>query len=150
MESLLHLLPEMIRQSGNNPEVREQAAFAAWKAATNYQLSKACVPVSFNEGHLVVGTRDKIWKAQLEKEASGWVYKVNSVIGMSLVSFIEFKVDRNAVSKAQPVSEASDTEAEEAEIRDYLGPAADRISNPALREVFLRAATRSLTHHKGK
>ena len=150
MESLLHLLPEMIRQSGNNPEVREQAAFAAWKAATNYQLSKACVPVSFSEGTLVVGTRDKVWKAQLEKEASGWVYKVNSVIGMSLVSYIEFRVDRQAVSNAQPESASSDTEAEEAEIREYLAPEADRISDPVLREAFLRAASRSLTHNKVK
>lgn len=150
MESLLQLLPEMIRQSGNNPEVREQAAFAAWKAATNYQLAKTCVPLSFSEGLLVVGTRDKVWKAQLEKEASGWVYKLNSVIGMSLVNYIEFRVDRQAVTSAQPVSESSASEEEEAEIREYLAPAADRISDPALRETFLRAASRSLTHNKHK
>jgi hypothetical protein len=150
MESLLHMLPEMIRLSGDNEEVREQAAFAAWKAATGYQLSKGCVPIKLNEQTLVVATRDKIWKSQMERDAAGWVYKVNSVIGAAWVRFIEFRIDRRSVERAQPPAPPEHDAKEESEIREYLAPAAEKIQDPGLREAFLRAASKSLSHQHKK
>ena len=54
MESLLKLLPMMIRLSGDNEEVREQAAFAAWRAAAGKGVMSACVPFRLYRKQLVV------------------------------------------------------------------------------------------------
>ena len=58
MNSLLKMLPAMIRLSGDNEEVREQAVFAAWKAVTNYQLAQTCAPFRLYRKTLVVATKD--------------------------------------------------------------------------------------------
>jgi hypothetical protein len=69
MNSLLKMLPAMIRLSGDNEEVREQAVFAAWRAVTNYRLAHTCAPFRLYRKTLVVATKDPTWKTQMEFNA---------------------------------------------------------------------------------
>jgi hypothetical protein len=144
MESLLKLLPMMIRLSGDNEEVREQAAFAAWRAAAGKGIASACVPFRLYRKQLIVAVLDHTWKKQLEKLAGEYLFRINSLLGAPLVTFIEFRVDRDYVLRsrkgdARPV-EFHHTE----ELARELQSSASEIKDPELRELFLRTAAKSL------
>ena len=144
MESLLKLLPMMIRLSGDNEEVREQAAFAAWRAAAGKGVANACVPFRLYRKQLVIAVLDQTWQKQLEKLAGEYIFRINSLLGAPLVTFIEFRVDRNHVMEARKGDvhpfEFHHTE----ELVDELQSSASHIKDPELRQQFLRAAAKSL------
>ncbi len=144
MNSLLKMLPAMIRLSGDNEEVREQAVFAAWKAVTNYQLAQACAPFRLYRKTLVVATKDQTWKTQMERESPGWLFKLNSLLGAALVTFIEFRVDPKHVAESRPQAEREFEFHHTEELTNELALAAARIQDEGLRETFLRAAAKCL------
>lgn len=144
MNSLLKMLPAMIKLSGDNEEVREQAVFAAWKATTNYQLAQACAPFRLYRKTLVIATKDLTWKTQMERESSGLIFKLNSLLSAPLVTFIEFRVDPHHVEQSR-AHEPHDFEFHHTqEIADELAATAAKIKDDALRETFLRAAAKCL------
>ncbi|HEX4947637.1 MAG TPA: DciA family protein [Blastocatellia bacterium] len=144
MNSLLKMLPAMIRLSGDNEEVREQAVFAAWKASTNYQLTQACAPFRLYRKTLVIATKDLTWKTQMERESAGLIFKLNSMLGAPLVTFIEFRVDPKHVEAMRP-NDAHDFNFHHTnELMNELAANAAKIKDDALRETFLRAAARCL------
>lgn len=134
----------MIRLSGDNEEVREQAVFAAWKAVTNYQLAQTCAPFRLYRKTLVVATKDLTWKTQMERESPGWLFKLNSMLGAPLVTFIEFRIDAEHVAASRPQSEGDYEFHHTAELTNQLSSAAERIHNDDLRQTFLRAAAKCL------
>lgn len=144
MQSLLKMLPAMLRLSGDNDEVREQAVFAAWRAATGSQLSNACVPFRLYRRTLIIATKDQTWKHQMEQESKGFIFKLNSLLGAPLVTYIEFRVDPTSVAALQKKNESPPEFHHLAELEHELEPAAEKIRDEKLREVFLRAAAKSL------
>ncbi len=58
MNSLLKLLPVMIRLSGDNEQVREQAVFAAWRAAAGEGVANVCEPSRLHNKNLTVAVLD--------------------------------------------------------------------------------------------
>lgn len=144
MESLLRLLPMMIRLSGDNEDVREQAVFAAWRVAAGKGIANACVPFRLYRKQLIIAVLDQTWKKQLEKLAGEYLFRINSLLGAPMVTFIEFRVDRAHVLQsrghdAKPF-EFHHTE----ELTDELKASAEQIKDPELRAQFLRAAAKSL------
>jgi hypothetical protein len=144
MNSLLKMLPAMIRLSGDNEEVREQAVFAAWRAVTNYRLAHTCAPFRLYRKTLVVATKDPTWKTQMERESPGWLFKLNSMLGAPLVTFIEFRVDPNHVEQSRPPESHEFEFHHTQELTDELATTAASIKDEGLRETFLRAAARCL------
>lgn len=144
MNSLLKMLPAMIRLSGDNEEVREQAVFAAWKAVTNYKLSQACAPFRLYRKTLVVATKDLTWKTQMERESPGWLFKLNSLLGAPFVTFIEFRVDPNHVAESRTQLEHEFEFHHTEELTNELAVAAAKIQDEGLRNTFLRAAAKCL------
>lgn len=144
MNSLLRMLPAMIRLSGDNEEVREQAVFAAWKAVTNYKLAQACAPFRLYRKTLVVATKDLTWKTQMERESPGWLFKLNSMLGAPLVTFIEFRVDPHHVEQSRPQEDHGFEFHHTEEITNELAVAAAKIQDEGLRNTFLRAAAKCL------
>lgn len=144
MNSLLKMLPAMIRLSGDNEEVREQAVFAAWKATTNYQLAQACAPFRLYRKTLVIATKDQTWKTQMERESAGLIFKLNSLLSAPLVTFIEFRVDPNHVEQMRPKNTHDFDFHHTNELVHELAANAASIKDDALRETFLRAAARCL------
>ncbi|HWQ33042.1 MAG TPA: DciA family protein [Blastocatellia bacterium] len=144
MHSLLKMLPMMIRLSGDNEEVREQAVFAAWRAATGGKLDISCAPFRLYQRTLIVAIRDQMWKRQMEHESRGFIFKLNSLLGSPLVTYIEFRVDPHFVEQAQQRDAESFSFHHTSELEAELKPAAEQIRNDALRETFLRAAARCL------
>ena len=144
MHSLLKMLPAMIRLAGDNEEVREQAVFAAWRAATGGSLENNCAPLRLYQRMLIVAVRDQTWKRQMEHESKVFIFKLNSLLGAPLVTYIEFRVYAAHVEKMQQQPDEAFEFHQTRELTAELQPAADRIKDEALREAFLRAAARCL------
>ncbi len=144
MESLLKMLPTMIRLSGDNEDVREQAVFAAWRAAAGKGVAGGCAPFRLYEKQLVVAALDQFWKKQLESLASHYLFRINSLLGAQMVTFIEFRLDRDFVLKSQGHQARAYEFHHTEELAAELKESAEEIKDAELRERFLRAAARSL------
>ncbi len=144
MESLLKLLPMMIRLSGDNEDVREQAVFAAWRVAAGKGVAGGCAPFRLYGKQLIVGVLDHAWKKQLESLSSQYLYRINALLGAQMVTFIEFRLERDFVLKTRG-HDAQEFEFHHTEeLKEELKSSAEEIKDPELREVFLRAAAKSL------
>jgi hypothetical protein len=144
MESLLKLLPTMIRLSGDNEDVREQAVFAAWRVAAGKGVANGCVPFRLYEKQLIVAVLDQAWKKQLEALSGHYLHRINSLLGAQMVTFIEFRLDRDFVLKARSHDAKTYEFQHTEELKEELQSSAANIKDPELRETFLRAAAKSL------
>jgi hypothetical protein len=144
MNSMLKLLPTMIRLAGDNEQVREQAVFVVWRVVAGAQLNNSCVPFRLFQKQLVIAVPDETWKTQMERMSGEFLFRLNSLLGAPFVTFIEFRVDPAHVEQARatlpPPIEFQHTQ----ELEEELRPAAASIKDEALREQFLRAAAKYL------
>jgi len=144
MNSLLKMLPVMIRLSGDNEEVREQAAFVAWRAVAGQQVAYNCIPFRLYQKHLVIAVLDLAWKKQMERLSGQYLFRINSLLGGAYVTFIEFRIDRKTVLESRTPDEKRFEFHHTEEIEAELRSAADHIKDESLREQFLRAAAKCL------
>jgi len=144
MNSLLKMLPIMVRLSDENEEVREEAAFVAWRAVAGSQILYNCVPFRLYQKSLIIATLDLTWKTQMERLSGQFLFRINSLLGGPYVTFIEFRIDRETVLGARPLDTNNIEWRHTEEIEAELSVAAGRIKNQSLRELFLRAAAKSL------
>ena len=149
MNSLLKLLPMLMRQAGDNEEVREQAVFTAWRTVAGKSLARSCVPFRLYQKQLVIAVQDLTWKKQMEAVVGEFLFRLNSLLGASLVTFIEFRVDpHHVINSRQPDEQGFDFQ-HTAELTDDLRAAAEQIKDEALRAQFLRAAAKYLERTGG-
>jgi hypothetical protein len=144
MNGLLKMLPMMLRLSGDNEEVREQAAFVTWRAVAGPQVSYNCVPFRLYQKRLVIATLDLTWKNQMERLSGQYLFRINSLLGGPYVTFIEFRIDRETVLGSRPPDPRRFVWRHTEEIEAELTPAAGRIKDDSLREQFLRVAAKCL------
>ena len=144
MNSLLKMLPMMLRLSGDNEEVREQAAFVAWRSVAGPQVAYNCVPFRLYQKRLIIATLDLAWKRQMEKLSGQYLFRLNSILGGPYVTFIEFRIERETVLGSRPPDAKKFEWSHTEEIEAELAAAAGRIKDDSLRAQFLRAATKCL------
>jgi hypothetical protein len=148
MDDLIRALPQLLRAAGEAEEVAETAAFVAWRRAAGEQLRTAAVPFRLYRKTLVVAVPDTSWRQQLEAISGQLLFRVNSILGQPVVTYIEFRVDPQTVGKererqqlrrAQTVRTAAH---EEGALRSAaeLEDAASAIRDEDLRRRFLVAA----------
>ncbi len=140
MDQLIKTLPAILAASGDAEDVAEAACIAAWKHAVGEALSSHAVPVQLRDRVLVIAVADSIWQKQLHQMRSQLLFRLNSVLGKSLVASIELRVDPNVLAKSRP------RESARRESNDYAVPfellaAASEIEDAGLRRAFLGAAT---------
>ena len=154
MEELIHSLPKLLRAAGEAEEVLEAAAFVAWRRAAGAALRGCAVPFRLYRKTLVIAVPDTTWRKQLQAESVQLIFRLNSMLGQAVVTFIEFRVDqptvqqeraRMSASRAAPVATATAAAAvgEEEALRrgsDELHAAASAIRDEDLRRRFLIAA----------
>ena len=141
MDSLVNLLPVMIRLCGDNEDVREQAVFAAWRVAAGPSLKNACRPVRLHRTNLTLAVIDETWKKQMGSMSRELIRRVNSILDQQLVTFLEFRVDPSQIPSSRRVS---DDPFDGREAPADLQEAASHIKDEELRRLFLRVATKSL------
>jgi len=142
MERLIKTLPAILKASGAPEEVAEAACIAAWKHAVGDGLSSHAVPVQLQNSTLVVAVADNIWKKQLEHMRGQLLFRLNSVLGQTLVKSLELRVDpqRLELARARPSVPSRDQESNY-DVPAELLIAAAAIEDVDLRRAFLGAAT---------
>lgn len=143
VNQLIKSLPQILRAAGDSAEVAEAAAIAAWKHAAGDGLKEHAVAVKLENRTLTVAVADLIWQKQLASMRGQLLYRLNSTLGQSLVSTLDFVVDPNVVKprveQPQPHEDRLDNE-----VPIELWSAANAIHDKELRKTFLKTALLSL------
>ena len=145
MDDLFKALPKLLRAAGDAEEVLEAAAFAAWRRAAGEALRGCAVPFRLYRKTLVVSVPDATWRKQLERVSPQLIFRINSLLGQALVTFVEFRVDPQTINEERARMRQSQYErlvAEEGALgrARELDEAASAIRDEELRRRFLLAA----------
>ena len=142
MNRLIETLPAILKASGGGEGIAEAACLAAWKHAVGEALSSHAVPVQLQQQTLIVAVADNIWKKQLELMRAQLLFRLNSVLGQSLVKLIELRIDPKTVETARAaLGGASKRAPVDYSVPAELLAAAAAIEDVELRRAFLGAAT---------
>ncbi|HEX8652507.1 MAG TPA: DUF721 domain-containing protein [Pyrinomonadaceae bacterium] len=146
MDDLIRTLPKLLRAAGEMEEVAEAAAMVAWRRVAGSALRGQAVPFRLYRKTLIVAVADTTWQKQLEAMSGQLLFRLNSLLGQAVVTFIEFRVDLSTVQKERAALAEAVQDREEQERRalgkasgDLLA-AASAIQDQDLRRRFLLAA----------
>lgn len=154
MQDLFRSLPKLLKEFEDTPEVREAVVLAAWRNIAGASLSGHTVPFRLFNKHLIVHVADNTWKRHLETLSGQMIFKLNSVLGQAIVTFIEFRIDAEALAAERAKHQKSpltDRQLEEIaldEVTPKLRHSADAIKDDNLRYQFLLAAGSCLARKK--
>ena len=145
MDDLIRALPKLLRAAGEAEEVCEAAAMVAWRRAAGQALRGQAVPFRLYRKTLVVAVSDTTWQKQLEAVSGQLLFRINSILGQAVVTYIEFRVDPATV-RAERETLTPPPRSEEQEQRALnsatgeVKAAAEAIHDEDLRRRFLLAA----------
>ncbi|HYY97170.1 MAG TPA: DUF721 domain-containing protein [Pyrinomonadaceae bacterium] len=145
MDELFKALPQLLRAAGESQEVSEAAAFAAWRRVAGEAMRGCAVPFRLYNRTLVVAVPDVTWRKQLEQVSPQLIFRLNSLLGQALVTYVEFRVDPQTVGRERERARRTQYERLVEEERALsrageLDDAAEAIHDDALRRRFLLAA----------
>ena len=145
MDDLFRALPELLRAAGEAEEVAEAAALAAWRRVAGEQLRGQAVPFRLYRKMLTVAVPDATWQKQLEQMSGQLLFRLNSVLGQPLVTYIEFRIDLKTVNIERARLRTREIDRATQERRALhcaraLAEAANAIRDETLRQRFLLAA----------
>ena len=145
MDDLFRALPGVLRAAGDAPEVAEAAALAAWRRVAGETLRGLAVPFRLYRKTLIVAVPDTTWQKQLEAVSGQLLFRINSLLGQAVVTYIEFRIDEKTVraERARLLQRETMTETEERRALQCaagLREAAQAIPDEDLRRRFLLTA----------
>jgi Dna[CI] antecedent, DciA len=144
------LLPKILAQTGDQAEMKEVAAKIAWTRAAGPGLRRHAAPFRLYRKTLVVSVADAIWQKQLHAMSPELIFRMNKLLRRELIETIEFRIDpaalRNLQAGVSKVQHAKSNEPLPAE----LAAAADGISDPELRQRFIRAAANCIERQESR
>ncbi|MFL6283586.1 MAG: DciA family protein [Pyrinomonadaceae bacterium] len=155
MDDLFKALPQLLRAAGESAEVSEAAAFAAWRRAAGEAMRGCAVPFRLYNKTLVVAVPDVTWRKQLEKVSPQLIFRLNSMLGHALVTYVEFRIDPETVGRERARARRSQYDRlveEENALRraTELDDAASAIHDQDLRRRFLLAAGSCMNRVSGE
>ena len=154
MNELFRALPALLKEFEDNQELRQAVTFAAWRNIAGETLRDRAVPHRLFKKHLVIAVMSDTWKKHLEHLSGQMIFKLNSVLGSAVVTYIEFRIDEKAVledrAKHQKRIVSNEKIKENAldEVTPKLRHSADAIKDDHLRYQFLLAAGSCLARKK--
>jgi hypothetical protein len=145
MEDLMRTLPKLLRAAGETEEVLEAAAMVAWRRVAGEALREQTVPFRLYRKTLIVSVTDQTWQKQLEKMSGQLLFRLNSLLGQAVITYIEFRIDPKTVRAARTARpSAANREDQERRALELasgeLLAAAVAIQDEDLRRRFLLAA----------
>lgn len=143
MNQLIKSLPGVLRAAGDSTEVAEAAAIAAWKHAAGDGLKEHAVALKLENRVLTIAVADPIWQRQLTSMRGQLLFRINSTLGQSLVSALDFIIDPK-LAKANVDSAQQEAEPLDNEVPLELWSAANTIHDKELRKSFLKTALLAL------
>ena len=154
MQHIFRSLPDVFKDLDGNESANEAVVFAAWRKISGESLGEHAVPLRLIKKKLLIGVSDNNWRRQLEDLSGQMIFKINSVVGSSPVTFIEFRINAKAVEEARRRNVSPETADVEARaiakkaVTSSLRKAAEAIKDNKLRETFLIAAGSGLARKK--
>ena len=151
MIDLSRLLPKLLNATGSNAELAEEIAKIAWTRAAGEGLRNHAVPFRLYRRTLIVSVADAIWQKQLRQMSREFIFRINKLLGRSVVDEIEFRIDPAAVDRM--LSRIPAPQASRKETRPpvpELVSAASSIADPDLRNRFIRAAENCIERRESK
>jgi hypothetical protein len=149
MNQLIKSLPGVLRAAGDSEEVAEAAAIAAWKFAAGEGLKGHAVPVKLENRTLTVSVADVIWQRQLHLMRGQLLFRVNSILGKSIVGAINFVIDP-LLAAIQAEDQKEQEQSLDNEVVLELWSAANAIQDKELRKTFLKTAALSLKRRESE
>ena len=155
MDDLIRTLPKLLRAAGETEEVLEAAALAVWRRVAGEALRASAVPFRLYRKTLIVAVPDATWQKQLEAMSGQLLFRLNSLLGQAVVTYIEFRVDPKTVRAARAAMQAQETnrvEQEQRALKSVAGEvsvAASAIQDEELRRRFLLAAGSCIDRREG-
>jgi hypothetical protein len=146
MDDLIRALPKLLRAAGETEEVLEAAALVAWRRVAGAELTRQAVPFRLYRKTLIVAVADSTWQKQLENMSGQLLFRLNSLLGQAVVTYIEFRIDPRTVAAARAATDEENARREEQERRALklatgeLLDASLAIQDEDLRRRFLLAA----------
>jgi hypothetical protein len=140
MIDVARLLPKLLNATGANPEMAEIAAKLAWTRAAGDGLRRHAIPFRLFRKTLVVSVADNIWQKQMQSMSDELITRINKLLGQRVVEEIEFRIDPATVEQVRGKSQTLSTPNKPEPIPEELVTAASEITDPDLRERFMRAA----------
>src|SRR5918998_4891279 len=99
MDDLVRAIPKLLRAAGDAEEVVEAAACVAWRRVAGEGVRGLAVPFRLYRKTLVVAVSDVTWQRQLEAISPQLIFRLNSLLGQALVTYIEFRIDPQTVRR---------------------------------------------------
>src|SRR5947207_14229895 len=93
MDQVINSLPALLRLAGDVEEVALMAARAAWGHVAGEAVRNHTLATAFREKRLRVVVSYAVWQRQLESMSGPLLYRLNSLIEVGAITFIEFYVD---------------------------------------------------------
>jgi hypothetical protein len=155
MDDLIKALPRLLRASGETEEVLEAAAIVAWRRVAGEALREQAVPFRLYRKTLIIAVTDQTWQKQLAAMSGQLLFRLNSLLGQAVVTYIEFRIDPKSVRAARSAARRSAADREDQERRALqrasgeLLAAAGAIQDDDLRRRFLLAAGSCLDRREG-
>ena len=150
MQNIFRSIPEVFKDFDGNEAANEAVVFAAWRKISGESLGDHAVPLRLIKKKLLIAVASETWRKQIQDLSAQMIFKLNSVLGASLVAFIEFRIDAAAVEAERSRTENSQMSASELkaialkEVTPDLLRASETITDERLRYNFLLAAGSSL------
>lgn len=144
MQEIFRTLPALLKVFDDD-SVREAAVFAAWRRMAVGAFGSHAVPVRLDAKTLVIAVSGAVWKRQLEDLAGQLLFRLNAIAGSPQIELILFEVDTATVRSSRPRDPRGEKDGEFeasalAQLPGSVVKAADKISDPQLRNTFLLAA----------
>jgi hypothetical protein len=139
MKSLSNFLPLMLEMSQYNEVVCEGACFAAWNIVAGPKLARVSQPERLINKTLIVLLPDETWKEQVTPMVESLIGQINFLLGRVLVKKVDLRVQATAFNFA-----ANRPQTEVTPIDPTIAEAAAQITDPGLRELYIKAATSAL------
>ncbi len=143
------LLPRILAQTGDQAEMKEVAARIAWTRAAGPGLRRHAAPFRLYRKTLVVSVADAIWQRQLHAMNSELIFRINKLLRRDLVDTIEFRIDPKALKTQESIAGRVKGEASQP-LPPALASAAEEITDPDLRERFMRAAANCIERRNSR
>lgn len=146
MDELFRAMPKILQAAGASEAVYEAAAFAAWKRINDGNLRLNAVAFRLYQKTLIVAVPDASWQKQLENVSGQMIFRLNSLLGREVVTFIEFRIDPLTIKNERAKFEEKKRSKEEHDLRAMqltagtISKAAEQIKDENLRRKFLIAA----------
>jgi len=137
MIELSVLLSKALRQIPPSEELLEKVVLAAWKPAVGDAVWQRTRPFRLFKSTLIVCVPSTLWQKELWHLRNEILERLNSVLGQSMVTVLEFRVDPEFDKDRKPVLPKEALPGKEA-----VELPLEKIEDPGLAQALAAAVTR--------